>query len=99
MTGAGDHRRGCLVVNAVAELADVDEAVTAIGDALFDRIEEAFREAIAHGRASGELTGRQAPADAASSLLATVIGVSVLVRTGGTTQRVQRVMNAAIDVL
>jgi TetR/AcrR family transcriptional repressor of nem operon len=99
MTGAGDHRRGCLVVNAIAELADVDEAVTEVGAALFDRIEEAFGEAIAHGRATGELTGHQAPADAASGLLATVIGTSVLVRTGGTTQRVQRIVDAAIEVL
>jgi TetR/AcrR family transcriptional repressor of nem operon len=99
MTGFGEHRRGCLMVNAVAELADVDETVTEIGNALFDRIEAAFRETIAHGRATGELTGHQPPADAASGLLATIIGTSVLVRTGGTGQRVRRIVDAAIEAL
>ena len=53
MTGVGDHRRGCLMVNAISELAEADEAVREIGNVLFDRIEEAFREAIAHGRSTG----------------------------------------------
>lgn len=99
MTGVGDHQRGCLMVNAIAELADTDETVTEIGNALFDRVEEAFREAIVRGRSTGELTGHQAPADAASGLLATVIGTGVLIRTNGTTARVQRIVNAAIEAL
>ncbi|MFG1811544.1 TetR/AcrR family transcriptional regulator [Streptomyces sp. NPDC049040] len=99
MTGAGEHRRGCLVVNAIAELADADESVPAAGNALFDRMEEAFRAAVTAGRSTGELTGPQPPGDAASSLLATVVGTSVLVRAGGTTPRVRRIIDAAVDAL
>ncbi|MEV4758574.1 TetR/AcrR family transcriptional regulator [Micromonospora sp. NPDC049559] len=99
MTGFGDHRRGCLVVNAIGELAETDAAVTEIGNALFDRIEEAFRATIAYGRSTGELTGHQPPADAASGLLATIIGTSVLVRAGGTSERVQRIVDSAIEAL
>ena len=99
LTGAGNHRRGCLMVRAITEVAQVDETVNEVGNALFDRIEDALGTAITRGRSTGELTGHQSPADAASSLLATVIGVSVLVKTGGNVERVQRIVDTALEVL
>jgi TetR/AcrR family transcriptional repressor of nem operon len=99
LTGAGNHRRGCLMVRAIAEVAHGDETVSEVGNALFDRIEEALCATITRGRSTGELTGHQPPADAASSLLATVIGTSVLVKAGGNVERVQRIVDTALEVL
>src|SRR5262249_19245359 len=50
LTGFGDHDRGCLLVNASAELGDADDVVVEITDGLFARIEEQFRSAIERGQ-------------------------------------------------
>ena len=83
LSGLGEHQRGCVMVNATAELGTVDGDVTRIADTLFTGIASAFEQAITGGRESGELTGDEAPGIAARRLLALVIGLSVLVRSGG----------------
>lgn len=98
LTGVGTHRRGCLVVNSIAELGLADTAVAEVGPPLFDRIEEAFRSAVERGRRDGELREGDA-SDAAQSLLATVIGTSVLSRTSGDLERLGRGIDAAIERL
>jgi TetR/AcrR family transcriptional repressor of nem operon len=98
LTGVGTHRHGCLVINAVAELAQGDETVAAVADELFHRIEDAFRTAIEHGRGSGELTVHD-HSTAASGLLTAVIGASILAKACGDLNRVLRVVNAAVDRL
>jgi TetR/AcrR family transcriptional repressor of nem operon len=82
LTGVGQHRRGCFIVNSVAELGQGDDTVTTLAKSLFDRIEDSFAAAVEKGRATGELTGDVEPRAAAQGLLATVIGTSVLAKTG-----------------
>jgi TetR/AcrR family transcriptional regulator, transcriptional repressor for nem operon len=99
LAGVGEHQLGCLIVNSVAELGSSDEAVGEVAKDLFGRIEESFRAAIERGQASGELISGRDPRDAASALLAVVIGTNVLAKTGRDPAHLSRLLDAAlIDV-
>jgi TetR/AcrR family transcriptional repressor of nem operon len=98
LTGAGSHSRGCLMVNAVTELAGEDASVAALGRSLFERIEEAFRDAVERGQRTGELR-RGDPSAVASSLLSTVIGTSVLARAGADLGWLNRLIDTAVQRL
>jgi TetR/AcrR family transcriptional regulator, transcriptional repressor for nem operon len=96
LTGVGGHRKGCLVVNALGELADPDERVAGAATGLFDTITAEFTRAIERGHAAGEFSCRDDPAGAARSLLATVIGTSVLAKTGANHSRLRHTLNEAL---
>jgi len=98
LTGVGSHHRGCLMVNAVTELAQQDASVAELGRSLFTAIEEAFRDAVERGQRSGEL-GPGDPSAAASALLTTVIGVSVLARAGSDQESLNRLIDTAVERL
>lgn len=98
LTGVGSHRRGCLMVNAVTELAHQDAPVAELGRSLFAAIEEAFRDAVERGQRSGEL-GPGDPSAAASSLLTTVIAVSVLSRAGADNKSLNQLIDTAVGRL
>ena len=96
LTGVGGHRKGCLVVNAVGELADPGEQVAQAATDLFDMITAEFIRAIKRGRAAGEFGGDDDPGGAARSLLTTVIGTSVLAKTNISHDRLRHTINEAI---
>jgi TetR/AcrR family transcriptional regulator, transcriptional repressor for nem operon len=96
LTGVGGHRRGCLVVNAVGELTDPEEQVAQAATDLFDMITTEFTRAIKRGRAAGEFSGNDDPGGAARSLLATVIGISVLAKTSTSHDRLRHTINESI---
>lgn len=96
LTGVGAHRKGCLVVNAVGELADPDERVAQAATDLFDMITAEFTRAIKRGRENGEFSGNGDPSGAARDLLATVIGTSVLAKTKTSHDRLRHTINEAI---
>ncbi|MBB6403411.1 TetR/AcrR family transcriptional regulator [Arthrobacter sp. AZCC_0090] len=99
LAGVGEHRRGCVMVNAAAELGTADDDVNRIAEDLFTRIETEFRQAIAQGQESGEFSMDRAADTAASQLLASVIGLSVLVKAGGPSERFQAVIDGIVDGL
>jgi TetR/AcrR family transcriptional repressor of nem operon len=96
LTGVGGHRKGCLVVNAVGELADPGEQVAQAATDPFDVITAEFIRAIKRGRAAGEFGGHDDPGGATRSLLATVIGTSVLAKTNASHDRLRHTINEAI---
>src|ERR1700751_63031 len=53
MAVAAPKRRGCMAVNAAAELAGTDEPVTDLVRRMFDRMEEAFRWLVEEGQRTG----------------------------------------------
>jgi TetR/AcrR family transcriptional regulator, transcriptional repressor for nem operon len=99
LTGLESHRRGCLMVNSTAELAQDDAAVKRIADDLFAGIEAAFRDAIERGRQEGEFSPSIDVAGSATSLLATLVGTSVLLKTGADVDQVARALGAAVQAL
>ena len=96
LAGVGEHQLGCLIVNSVAELGSSDEAVADVSKEMFDLIQDAFRAAIERGQASGELIPGRDPGDAASALLAVVIGTNVLAKAGRAPSQLIRLLDAAL---
>jgi len=99
LTGYGDHDRGCLLVNASAELGSTDQSVTEVTEGLFGGIEEAFRVAIQRGQRNGELDPAHDAASAAGALLTTVVGTSLLLKARTDQNRVFRTIDATINSL
>jgi TetR/AcrR family transcriptional repressor of nem operon len=99
LAGVGEHQRGCVMVNAAAELGPADVDVNRIADDLFTQIEAVFRQAIAQGQKSGEFAVDRVADTAASQLLACVIGLSVLVKAGGPSERFRGVIDGIVDGL
>ena len=99
LAGIGEHQRGCVMVNAAAELGPADDDVNRIADDLFTQIEAVFRLAIERGQESGEFGVDRVAGTAASQLLASVIGLSVLVKAGGPPERFGAVVDGIVDSL
>jgi TetR/AcrR family transcriptional repressor of nem operon len=99
LAGVGEHQRGCVMVNAAAELGSADNDVNRIADDLFTQIEAVFRQAIAQGQESGEFGVDRVAGTAAGELLACVIGLSVLVKAGGSPERFDAVIAGVVDGL
>ncbi|MEU7638625.1 TetR/AcrR family transcriptional regulator [Streptomyces sp. NPDC059101] len=96
---ADPDRRGCLAVNAAAELAGADETATELVRRMFDRTEQAFRALIEEGQRAGEIApGRDARA-MGSMLLSTVVGLRLLARVAEGPERLSMVIDATIDSL
>jgi TetR/AcrR family transcriptional regulator, transcriptional repressor for nem operon len=99
LTGVGQHHRGCFAVNSATALAGADAEVPKVTDELFAGVEDAFGEAIRRGQASGEIDAGRDAKQLAGTLLAVVVGISVLAQTPDGTARAIRVLDAAIDDL
>lgn len=96
---ADPDRRGCLAVNTAAELGDTNEVAADLVRRMLDRTEQAFRELIDEGQRNGEIEPGRDPAALASLLLNTVVGMRLLVRVSTGPERLDRVIDAAVDAL
>lgn len=76
----GGSNRGCLLTNTALELSAHDPEVAAIVAHAQERMEEFFARMIAEGKAQGEIAGHIDAGDAARGLLASLIGLLVLMR-------------------
>jgi TetR/AcrR family transcriptional regulator, transcriptional repressor for nem operon len=99
LAGVGEHDRGCVMVNAAAELGSADEDVNRVAHDLFTGIEAVFGQAIARGRESGEFGAALVADTAASQLLACVIGLSVLVKATGSSEKFDAVVDGIVTGL
>lgn len=99
LTGLGDHDRGCLLVNASAELGGTDPVVAVAAEGLFTLMEDVFRDAIRRGQVQGEFDPTRDASAGASGLLATVIGASVLLKAKTDERRVARTITARLEAL
>jgi TetR/AcrR family transcriptional repressor of nem operon len=99
LSGYGTHDRGCLLVNASAELGSDDHIVTEVTEGLFAVIEESFSEAIRRGQREGEFNAARNADLEAGSLLTTVVGASLLLKARTDGQRVKRAIDSTLDGL
>lgn len=72
--------KGCFLTNTALELAAHDPEIRAIVAAAQADIEAFFKRMIVAGKNAGELSRHVNPTDASRTLLATLLGVVVLVR-------------------
>ncbi|WP_433599812.1 TetR/AcrR family transcriptional regulator [Nocardia sp. CA-135953] len=99
LAGVGEHQRGCVMVNAVAELGAADDDVNRIASELFTQIEAVFRQAITQGQESGEFGVDRVADAAAGQVLASVIGLSVLIKAGRPSETFGAIVDGIIDAL
>ncbi|MEU3372647.1 TetR/AcrR family transcriptional regulator [Streptomyces sp. NPDC006660] len=96
---ADPDRRGCMAVNAAAELAATDDVAAELVRRMFDRTEAAFQALIEQGRRSGEIAPDRDPAALGSMLLNTIIGLRLIARVAEGPGRLARVIDATLDSL
>ncbi|GAB3168085.1 TetR/AcrR family transcriptional regulator [Amycolatopsis stemonae] len=90
------RRRGCLVVNTLAELGLPDDEVGAALRDDTDRNLAMFAECVREGVLDGSLRDGLDPADVAEFLLSTTSGLRVLARRGTSRERMHAVADIAL---
>ena len=75
------QRRGCMLVNAVLELAPYDAEIHNVVSQEMVFIETFFRRCIAAGQQDGTISPARPPAELAKLLLSVLLGIRVLART------------------
>jgi TetR/AcrR family transcriptional repressor of nem operon len=86
-------QRGCLMVNTILELADVDDELSHRAAASLGRVETEFESCLAEAVAAGELDTRQTPAELAQYLMMVNQGLRVASRK----QTPKQVLSAMVD--
>lgn len=95
---ADPAQRGCMLINAAAEIpADDPELQGAAADVLRE-IEGYFRDRAAAGQADGSISTRYAAADIARLLLTSLIGVRILARSRPEPELLRGAVRAAFGV-
>ncbi len=94
-----EHRRGCLVVNTLAELGVPDDEVGAALRADTDRNLAMFAECAREGVLDGSLRDGLDPADVAEYLLSTTSGLRVMARRGSSRASMHAVADIALSAL
>ncbi|MGO4332277.1 TetR/AcrR family transcriptional regulator [Cupriavidus sp. 2TAF22] len=77
---ADEHHRGCMLVNAAVESTPEDEELQRAIVAELDQLKRFFQRCMTAGQASGEVPQVLPAEDAATQLLAVLLGVRVLAR-------------------
>ncbi|MQY06721.1 TetR/AcrR family transcriptional regulator [Actinomadura macrotermitis] len=92
-------RKGCMAVNAAAELGGVDQVATDLVRRMLERTESAFQALVEEGQRSGQIDPGRDARKLASLLLTTMIGMRLTARTADGPDRLNRVVDALLDSL
>jgi TetR/AcrR family transcriptional regulator, transcriptional repressor for nem operon len=95
----GPIKKGCMAVNAAAELSTSDECAARIVREMFDRTEAAFTELIREGQAAGEFRSDIDALSLASLVFTTVVGLRIAGLVAETPERLQRTIDTIVRVL
>lgn len=93
------RRRGCLAVNTAAELAGVDDEATDNVQRMFDHNQSHLFAVITAGQQSGELRTDISASAIAAHLLATGVGLQLLIKTAPDPNSLSCVIDAALAAL
>ncbi|MFF2549458.1 TetR/AcrR family transcriptional regulator [Nocardia sp. NPDC058058] len=80
-SGVVPANRGCLAVNSIVELGGSDPEATAQVRRIFDRMQDAFQEALERARRDDEISANRDPRALAAYLLTVMYGLRVLGKT------------------
>jgi TetR/AcrR family transcriptional repressor of nem operon len=91
----GKRRWGCLITNAVAELAQRDPEIAARISVHLGRVDAAFRSALARARSEGALAEGVGP-EKSAYLLCVLQGLNVLAKTQPPRKVLQEIVDTAL---
>ncbi len=92
-------RRGCMMVNTVLELADVDDELSSVASAHLDTIEQGFEQCLRDARRAGELPARSDPAALARHLMLLNQGLRVASRQGKSRRELAELINSSLPMV
>jgi hypothetical protein len=76
----GERRNGCMLVNAIGELAAVDSTVAAIAKANQRSLIALFADTVRAGQAAAEIKRNLDPVEAATQLVTSFYGLRVMAK-------------------
>ncbi len=92
-------RRGCLMVNTILELAEVDDELSRTASAHLDSIEELFERCLREAQADGEIPVQASPAEGARYLMLLNQGLRVASRQGRKRAELAEMLNTSMSLL
>ena len=91
--------KGCMVINCALELAHEDTAAQRSVQRSFDTHEQAYADLITAGQAAGELDASLDASATAKAMLAIVIGMRVMSRSGAPGASIRTLKDQALQLL
>ena len=95
----GEARRGCLMTNAVVELAVRDEEVRRWGAEFMKRLEDAFAAALTRAKDAGKIAEKSNPRELAQFLVCVLQGINVVGKAFTDARHVHRLVRIAMAQL
>jgi TetR/AcrR family transcriptional regulator, transcriptional repressor for nem operon len=93
------ERRGCLLINTALDAAPHDVEIASAVTAYFEEIETFLRGRVAAARKAGEIAPAIQPRDMGRMLLAILVAIRVLARTGASRAQLQGMVRPALALL
>jgi TetR/AcrR family transcriptional repressor of nem operon len=91
--------QGCMMVNTVLELADVDAELNQLATQKLRAIENAFALAFEQAQQEGELNSTRSPAELASLVMTINLGLRVQSRQNQTRQQLKPIIENSLSML
>jgi TetR/AcrR family transcriptional repressor of nem operon len=91
--------QGCMMVNTVLELADVDAALNLLATQKLSAIEDAFARAFEQAQQKGELDNTRTPEELASLVMTINLGLRVQSRQNQSRQQLKPIIENSLSLL
>lgn len=92
-------RQGCMMVNTVLELADVDSQLNQLATQKLDSIESSFARAFEQARARGDLDTQHSPEELASLVMTINLGLRVQSRQNHSRKQLEPIIENSLSML
>ncbi len=92
-------RRGCLMVNTLLELADVDDGLSRLAGDSLDQVEHRFEQYLEEAQRAGEIRALLPPHEAARQLMLINQGLRVASRQGHSRPELAAMLNTSLRLL
>ena len=90
--------RGCMMVNSVLEMADVDPELQLLAQTKLDEIQDRFRQLLTNAQLTGEMTDTYSPAELAETLMTLNLGIRVQCRKQVDRARLQQSIDTSLTL-
>lgn len=97
MTDKSNPAQGCLLINMLLELSNIDEEAGACARKHLEGMKSIFKETLSAAQQSGELSSKRKAEELATFLLGTVYSLRVMGRTAATKKDLTTIATHALD--